>query len=258
MGGSDNYAYGILALAVIIFIVVFVLLMYYAYSGQSGNDSSSNDCDDNGTINTCNNNGWPNFNINKNINNKKTKNRSPTSNLDEFTSNIRDGLNQFDRIVREPFIANGRPTTSINQSKDCDDSLNNRVATRLDRDTTIDNNTRNGKLFIIESSCSIDVRLPRREGLSLKFWNNSTTTQNLIGHVPIFDENNSSRTFTLQVGQFLILESVGDLWLITTKTKSDCDIKPSRPCKNNPSEQCDISDSLGSEINDLLNGGWPV
>lgn len=237
---SSNFAIGILVIAFIIFIVVFALVMYYSYSGSSGDSSSSDD--------DCENNTWT-WNGCK----PKKCNKPPKKNCDDsnnVSTNIRNSMNDFDRTFREPFIANGRPSPSSNN---CNDS---KIATTIRGNTTISDNTTSGKLFIIDSSCPVEVKLPRRTGLTLKFWNNSRISHTLRGHVPIFDESSSDRQFSIGAGQFAILESLGEMWLITTKTKTGSTFKPCKPCKFNPDEQCDITDSLDSQVNSLLDGGW--
>lgn len=278
MGNSDKLAMALVLIALLVFIIVFAILLYYTYSGQ--NTSTTDDCStediivDPGTnVQDFINNlkakdlSIPTSKIVKNNNNRfnlfntatnrvKIPLRNPNKNVEELTKNIKDSLNSFDKTVREPFVTNGRATKVVKIPDTIDDSFNNRVATRLNSNTSISNDTRSGKLFIIEAMSSIDIDLPKREGLTLKFWNNSTKSHSLKGHVPIFDDSSSCRVFSIQPGQFVIIESLSDIWLITTKTKSGSDVRPTKPCVFNPTEECDFSDSLDTQVNSLLNGGW--
>lgn len=277
MSGIDNMAIGLMIIALLVFVIVFVVLLYYAYSGQSSNND---DCDDY-DINVDPGANEKEFMTNlmskdidipgmkikpkKNSFNffrmEASKNRTPArgtnKNVDKLAKNIRDGMNTFDKIVREPFIAKSRATKveKIDESDD-DDSSKNKVAARLKASSTIPESTCSGKLFIFDSRKSIEVELPKTEGMMLKFWNSTDISHSLKSKVPIFNEKTSCNILIVEPGQFVVLESLGNIWLITTKTESGVQVKPTRPCKTIPDEECDFSDTLDLHVTSLLDGQW--
>lgn len=276
MGDNDNLAIGLIIITLLVFIIVVIIFLYYAYSGQSGDTSD----DDDTTIE-------PGDNIDDLINNLKSKdvslpttkkvknkhkqnkvfnktpNKTPSNKSDVSKNNIKqlgiiikDGLTTIDSNIREPFNFAGRKSR-VNKIEDVDDdSFNRRVATRVNSDLTLSDSTRNGKLFIIESTKSITLKLPKNEGITLKFWNNTLCTHILKSDNSILDENSGGREFTINPGQFVILESLDNLWLVITKTKSGEKISPTKPCHEDPNEECDMTGSINGEIKDLLNGEW--
>lgn len=246
MGERDNMAIGLLIIAILVFIIVIAILLYYTYSGQSGDTSTDDSCDYDVEI-------TPDTNISNLVANLEAADvRLPVARRTRNNFNLFNMPNNNRKpVVRNETSNQNRINNLLNRGKP-----GNKVVTKLTKDTTISNNTENGKLFIINSMSPIEVRLPQIDSLTIKFWNNSTISQTISSLIPILDVSSGSCKFIIEPGQFLILESVGEMWLVIIKTPSGTNISPIGPCINNPLQECDMTNSIDTEINNLLNSKW--
>lgn len=277
MSDNNKLIIGLIVFAVVIFIIVFAFILYYSYSGQSTTSNDSNDEDItiqprngiNNLVSKLQSNDVPIVGVKKvrttrnlfnifNGNNKVQNNNSKVikNNNKQLENSIRIGLTSLDSNLREPFIAKARPTKVTKIDDTTTLFSRDKVVTYVNSSIAINDLTVNEKLFIIEATSSITLTLPKTEGITLKFWNNTTLTHTLKSSISINDDSNNNNKFTINPGQFVILESLGSLWIVTTKTNPNLDFNPVRPCDENTNQEYGMNNSIDGEFDDLLNGGW--